>query len=115
MGKYLEYDTASGKIVSIITAAREPETTAGMSLLEIGEDENIDTSSYAVRRGALVKVIETNAERQERERIRQEQSASARLRMNAVKQEFLRALIEDDTGAAERLKQEYWKLKRCLL
>lgn len=111
MGRYLEYDIASGRIISEITSDHAPEATAGMSMLEIGDGEKIEITRYAVRNGVLVKVSETNAERQERERIRQEQAASARNRMNAVKQEYLRALIEDDATAAERLKKEYRKLK----
>lgn len=111
MGRYLEYDTVSGKIISEIKALNPPEVTAGMSLLEIGDDERIEISLYAVRNGSLVKVVETNSEKQERERIRYERAISARRRMNAIRQEYVSALLEENENLASRLKEEYRKLK----
>lgn len=111
MCRYLEYDTASGKIISEIKALNPPEVTAGMSLLEIGDDERIEISLYAVRNGSLVKVVETNSEKQERERVRSEREKSARRRINSIRQEYVSALLEDNEKEVSRLKNEYRKLK----
>lgn len=111
MGRYLEYDTSSGRIISEITSPKEPETSPGMAVIEIGWDEKIDIRRYAVRNGAVVKTAESNTEREERERLKREYGASMRRRIQSLKQEFLGALIDGNEAEIERLREEYKKLK----
>ena len=111
MGRYLEYDTESGRIISEIRSPKPPEMSEGKSLLEIAEHEKIEISRYAIHGGVLVKVHETNSERQERERLRREYSASAMRRVHSMKNELAAAILDDDEEAIARLKKEYKRLK----
>lgn len=111
MGRYLEYDTESGRIISEIRSTKPPEMSEGKSLLEIAEHEKIEISRYAVHGGVLVKVHETNSERQERERLRREYALSARRRMSSIRGEYVDALLDGDDEAKLRLAREYKRLK----
>ncbi len=111
MGRYLEYDEASGRIISEITSRNPPEVSPGMAVIEIADGDRIDARRYAVRNGALVKVLESNSERQEREKIKREYGDSMRRRAQAIRQEFLEALLDGNDIDVERLREEYKKLK----
>ena len=95
--KYLEYELASGRILSEIDCDTEPESTDGTGLLRIGDDEEIDTINYAVRYGALVKVSETSQERLERERIRREHGEQCRRRLKSLIPEIVIAMLDSGT------------------
>ena len=112
--RYLEYETATGRIISEITCKDKPTPAEGFSLLEIPGDAEIDTNIYAVKNGVLVKCYETNEERIERERLKREQQAKVRMRMKAMMYEVCIALLEDDNSAIEQLRQEYRELKAYL-
>lgn len=111
MSKFLEYDINSGQIVCILTADNPPQPANGFALLQVDNELNIDTSSYAVRDGNLVKLFETNAERAERERLRKEYSEQTRLRLKSIVYEFVIALLDDNINAINTLKKEFKKLK----
>ena len=111
MNKFLEYDINSGQIVCILSADNPPMPANGFALLQIDDNCNIDTSSYAVRNGQLVKLFETNAERAEREKLRKEYYEQTRLRLKSLIFEFVVALLDDNLNAINELKQEYKKLK----
>ena len=111
MHKYLEYDINSGKIVCILSADNPPQPANGFALLSIDDNINIDTSSYAVRNGQLVKLFETNAERAERERLRKEYSEQTRLRLKSMIYECVVAILDDNLDALNELKNEYKQLK----
>ena len=111
MNKYLEYDINSGQIVCILSADNPPPPANGFALLQIDDELNFDTSSYAVKDGQLVKLFETNAERAERERLRKEFSEQTRLRLKSMIYEFVIALLDDNINAINELKAEYKKLK----
>ena len=109
--KYLEYEIASGRILSEITCDSEPSTSSGVGLLQIGENEEIDPSMYAVRNGSLVKVGETNQEKLERERIRREHGEQCRRRLRSLKEEFVIAFIAEDEEEMARLRREFRKMQ----
>ena len=111
MAKYIEYATASGHIISEITADTEPEVAEGVSLLELDSDAEIEISRYVVKDGKLKKVYETNTEKSEQERIKREYSESARLRVKSIINELSLAMLEDDEEEIKRLKSEYKRLK----
>lgn len=111
MNKYLEYDINTGKIVCILSADNPPLPANGFALLLIDDDINIDTSSFAVRNGQLVKLFETNAERAERERLRKEYSEQKRLRLKSMIYECVVAILDDNLDALNELKNEYKQLK----
>ncbi len=112
--KYLEYETNSGRIISVVTGKKKPEEVPGKSFYEVGEDENIDISRYVVRGGVLVKSTESHAERQERERVKKEHGARCRSRLSAMIKEYVIAQLDEDTAAQASLIKEYRKIKRCL-
>ena len=114
MARYIEYDTASGHIISLITSTKEPEVSDGVSLLELDGDAEIEISRYIVKDGQLVKIHETNTEKDEQERIRQEYSASVRLRVKSIINEFCLALLEEDDEEITRLRKEYKHLRAYL-
>ena len=111
MGRYLEYDEESGRIISEIKSPNPPEMSEGKAILEIGEHERIEISHYAIRGGVLVKVHETNSERQERERLRREYALSARRRINSIRGEYIDAMLGGDEEAKLRLEREYKSLR----
>ncbi len=114
MGKYFEYDVASGRIISEITCSIPPEVSDGLALLEVNGTADIDTTLYGVRDGVLVRLYETNEERLERERLRRENAASARLRISSMTGEIGLALLENDEETIKRLRDEYRSLKAYL-
>ena len=111
MAKYLEYEAASGHIVSEIISSSEPTAADGYGLLEIPEDAEIDTTLYIVKNGTLVKQFETNEERIERERLKREQQERVRERLHSMMYEVCISLLEDDDTALKELRNEYKELK----
>ena len=111
MARYLEYDKNTGRIVCEIVSATKPTATGNYELLEIGEEQEVNTSLYAVRDGQLVKLYETNEERFERERLRKENQERVRERMKSMMYETIMAMLEDNERALNDLKAEYKELK----
>ena len=114
MARYLEYETASGRIVSEIKSASEPAVAEGCGLLQIPDDAELDTTQYAVRNGVLVKCWEPNEERIERERLKRERTQRVRERLKSMMYEVCIALLEDDNSALGELRAEYRELKAYL-
>lgn len=114
MAKYLEYDKTTGRIISEIIAPSQPTVSSAVGLLEIDPDAEIDTNLYAVKNGVLVKQYETNEERIERIRLRQEQREKVRLRIRSMLNELCVIILENDTDALEKLREEYRTLKAYL-
>lgn len=114
MAKYLEYEKASGRIISEIISLKEPEVSNGYGLLEIDDNTEIDTRLYAIKNGVLVKNYETNEERLERERLKREHTESVRRRLKSMMYEVCIALLENDPNALEELRKEYKELKAYL-
>ena len=114
MAKYLEYDKSSGRIISEIISDEQPETFEGYGLLEIDENQEIDTTIYGVRQGNLVKIHETTTERLERERLRKERQEQTRLRVKAMTYEICLALLDDNDSAVKELQAEFRKLKASM-
>ena len=112
--KFLEYDRTSGKIICELISESKPEATGNLDFLEIPEDEDIDTSLYAVKEGLIVKLYETNEERLERERIRKERAEAYRSRMKSLPIEFVFALMHDDEITANKCKKELHEIERYL-
>ena len=111
MARFLEYDKTNGRIISEIFCAEVPEPSAGIGLLEIDTDAELDTNLYAVKNGVLVKQYETNEERIERIRLRQEQREKVRKRIKSMVHEVIITILENDADALEALREEYRTLK----
>ena len=111
MARYLEYDTASGRILSEIISTSEPEVRESIGLLEIDTEAEIDTNLYIVKNGVLVKQFETNEERIEREKLKREHQEKVRRRVQSMVFEVSIAILEGDDEAIEELRREYKKLK----
>ena len=79
MARYIEYDTASGHIISEITASRPPTVSLGVSLIELDDDAEIELGRYVVKDGKLKKIHETNAEKDEQARLKREYSDKVRM------------------------------------
>ena len=114
MGRYLEYDIASGRIICEVTAKKQPVETDGKSFIEVGEDENIDITRYIVRNGVILKGSETNKERQERQRLKREYGARCRSRLSSMIKEYVIAMLDEDENVQEKLRKEFQTIKRCL-
>ena len=114
MARFLEYDKTNGRIISEIFCAEVPEPSAGIGLLEIDTDAELDTNLYAVKNGVLVKQYETNEERIERIRLRQEQREKVRKRIKSMVHEVIITILENDADALEALREEYRTLKAYL-
>ena len=114
MARFLEYDKTNGRIISEIFCAEAPEPSAGIGLLEIDTDAELDTNLYAVKNGVLVKQYETNEERIERIRLRQEQREKVRKRIHSMVHEVIITILENDSDALEVLREEYRTLKAYL-
>lgn len=112
--KFIEYETSTGRILSVITSSVEPEASFGVSLLQIDDDAEIDTTQYAVRNGALVKTSETNQERLERERIKREYGEQCRRRYRSLQGEFVGAQLARDENKINACYREYDKMKAYL-
>lgn len=111
MPRYLEYDKNTGRIVCEIVSATKPEASGNLELLEISEEQVIDTSLYAVRNGQLVKLYETNEERFERERLRKENAERVRGRMKTMEHEYIFAKLDENETAVRDLIREFKELK----
>ena len=112
--KFLEYEISTGRILSEVTSREEPEPENGRGYYEIGSNEELDITQYAIRGGSLVKVGETNQERLERERIRREHGEQCRRRLRSLKDEYLIAMIADDEDEMNNLKREFNRMKAYL-
>ncbi|MBQ3399568.1 MAG: hypothetical protein IJG51_11820 [Synergistaceae bacterium] len=112
--KYLEYEISSGRILSVVTTSIEPEAENGRGYYEIGRNEELDITQYAVRGGSLVKVGETNQEKLERERIRREHGEQCRRRLRSLKEEFVIALIAEDEDEMKNLRREFHLMEAYL-
>ncbi len=111
MPRYLEYDKNTGRIICEIVSAKKPKTTENLELLEISEEQVIDTSLYAVRDGKLVRLYETNEERFERERLRKENAERTRERVKTMFYEGMMALLDDNESAFKALQREFKEIK----
>ncbi|MBQ2617055.1 MAG: hypothetical protein IJF90_09360 [Synergistaceae bacterium] len=109
--KYLEYDRASGRILSEITSSQEPPLSDGVGYLKIEDGEYIDSTLYRVRDGAVVKAVESNAEQLERERRRRERMEQNRQRLRSMCYEYTLAMLADDVETVKALKREYQGMK----
>ena len=114
MARFLEYDKTNGRIISEIFSPEAPEPSAGIGLLEIDTDAELDTNLYAVKNGVLVKQFETNEERIERIRLRQQQRESVRKRIRSMINEVVITILENDSDALEALREEYRTMKAYL-
>lgn len=114
MARYIEYDTASGHIISEIKADKPPEVPLGISLLDIEDDIEIEIGRYIVKDGKLQKIHETNAEKDEQARIKREYAESVRARVRSMISELCIALLENDEEEIGRLRQEYKSLRAYL-
>lgn len=114
MARYIEYDTASGHIISEIKADKPPEVPLGISLLDIEDDIEIEIGRYIVKDGKLQKIYETNAEKDEQARIKREYAESVRARVRSMISELCIALLENDEEEIGRLRQEYKSLRAYL-
>lgn len=111
MTKYIEYDTTSGHIISEITAESPPEVQDGVALIEIDENADIEIGRYTVKDGKLKKIYETNAEKEEQERIKREYTEKVRKRVQSMTTELCIALLDNDNEEIERLRREYKSLR----
>ena len=109
--KYLEYDLKSGRILSEVKSSIEPDPEPDRGYYEIGSNEELDITQYAVRGGSLVKVGETNQEKLERERIRREHGEQCRRRYKVLREEYLMAMIARDEDEKRNLEREYDAMK----
>lgn len=112
--KFLEYDIKTGRILSEVTSSIDPEPEDGRGYYEIGRNEELDITQYAIRGGSLVKVGETNQEKLERERIRREHGEQCRRRLRSMKDEYLIAMIARDEEEQRNLEREFDKMKAYL-
>ncbi len=112
--KFLEYDIKTGRILSEVTSSVDPEPEDGRGYYEIGRNEELDITQYAIRGGSLVKVGETNQEKLERERIRREHGEQCRRRLRSMKDEYLIAMIARDEEEQRNLEREFDKMKAYL-
>ena len=112
--KFLEYDEKTGRILSEVICSEDPEPENGRGYYEIGRNEELDITQYAIRGGSLVKVGETNQEKLERERIRREHGEQCRRRLRSMKDEYVIAMIADDEEEQKNLKREFQKMKAYL-
>ena len=114
MARYIEYDTASGHIISEIKSDKPPEVSLGVSLLDIEDEAEIEIGRYIVKDGKLQKIYETNAEKDEQSRIKKEYAESVRARVRNMTSELCIALLEDDNEEIGRLRREYKNLRAYL-
>ena len=63
MARYLEYETLIGHIISEFSSNSQPDPSDGISYLPIDDNLVIDTASFAVKNGTLVKLYETNTDK----------------------------------------------------
>lgn len=111
MAKYLEYEVASGQIVSELISSIEPTPATGYALLEIPDNSEIDTSLYIIKNGTLVRQYETSEERLKREMQKHENREKVHARLMSMINEVCICLLEDDEAALNELREEYRSLK----
>lgn len=111
MARYIEYDTASGHIISEITASKPPTVSLGVSLMELDDEAEIEAGRYVVRDGKLEKIYETAGEKDEQARIKEEYSGKVRQRVRNMMSELCVALLEDNSERVSQLREEYRSLK----
>lgn len=111
MARFLEYDKATGRIISEIICTETPEPYADRGFLEFDPNAELDTNLYVVKNGVLVKQFETNEERIERTKLKQEHQEKVRKRVQSMVFEVAIAILEDDDEEIEELRKEYRKLK----
>lgn len=114
MARYLEYETLTGHIISEFISSSMPDPVDGISYLAIDDNLLIDTASFAVKNGVLVKLYETNEERIQREHIRQEQSEKVRNRVKSMCYELCLAKLDNNDTAIKELQKEFQELKVLL-
>lgn len=114
MTKYIEYDTASGHIISELKADNPPAVSDGVSLLELDSNAEIEIGRYIVKDGELRKIYQTNEEKDEQERIKREYAEQVRARVKDMINELGIAILEDDNEEIERLRREYKNLRAYL-
>ena len=114
MARYLEYETLTGHIISEFSSNSQPDPSDGISYLPIDDNLVIDTASFAVKNGTLVKLYETNEERIERERVKQEQTDKIRNRINSMCHELDFAILDNNDNAVKELQKEFKELKALL-
>ena len=112
--KYLEYELKTGRILSEVKSSIEPDPEPDRGYYEIGSNEELDITQYAVRGGSLVKIGETNQEKLERERIRREHGEQCRRRLRSLKEEYLIAMIAEDEEELSNLKREFNAMRAYL-
>ena len=111
MGRYIEYETDTGRIISELTSDTQPTSQENISYLEIPDEQLIDLTGYKVKNGSLVKDYETNEERLERERVKREQAEKVRLRIRSMAYELCFAILDDNEETIQNLKAEFKRLK----
>ena len=111
MARYLEYDKNTGRIICEVMSSVKPETSGNYDILEISDEQVVNTSLYAVRDSQLVKLYETNEERFERERLRKENQERVRERIKTMMYEVVMAILDENEEALKDLRAEYKKLK----
>ena len=111
MARYLEYETLTGHIISEFISPITPDSTEEISYLAIDDDLVIDTANFAVKDGKLVKLFETNDERIERERIKQEHTEKIRNRIKSMCYELNLAFLDNNNEAVKALQKEFQELK----
>lgn len=109
--KYIEYELATGRILSQISSETEPEVSKGIGLLSVEDNEEIDSTMYEVRRGCLVKTAETSQEILEREKLKREYQEKCRRRIRSMVSEYVIALIAEDEDEIGNLKREFKRMK----
>ena len=114
MTKYIEYDTASGHIISELKSDNLPAVSDGVSLLELDSNAEIEIGRYIVKDGELRKIYQTNEEKDEQERIKREYAEQVRARVKDMINELGIAILEDDNEEIERLRREYKNLRAYL-
>lgn len=111
MSRYLEYEIASGRILSEVTSETDPEAVEGIGFLEVSGDTDINTSLYVVKCGQLVSLSEEAERRAERERLKHEKADQIRQRLRSMVYEVNIAILEEDDAALSELRREYRELK----
>ena len=114
MARYLEYETLTGHIISEFSSNSRPDSSDDISYLPIDDNLVIDTANFAVKNGALVKLYETNEERIERERVKQEHYDKIRNRVKSMCHELNLGILDNNDDAVKQLQKEFKELKVLL-
>ncbi len=118
MRYFLEYNIETTRVLSLLRVNSDvtPNVADGCGLYEVTEDEanNIDTGLIGVQDGKIIKLYETDAERRERERLRNQKREQSRLRAKSMREELTMAILEGDSSKIQELRKEYRALKAYL-